>query len=247
MRKSIASLITAALMFGLCACGGAATQPAAQVYEEKAETTAIADDTLEMNQEAEVEATPEPTEQIATPEPQDPYQIIEDAMVKFWKDTGEVEGLRFTVNNKAEAFIRENMEVFPYTAYLYKLANLELRSGEIEYDDSMVYDSIDPRAILKNPANYSDKLIRLQNNRVITIMEHTIDEENGLYYSRLDLADARGQIYTVIYMGESLADVYKDDIVDAYGLTLGLSSYDNTTGGLTNTVIVAGTKVIKVN
>lgn len=69
--------------------------------------------------------------------------------------------------------------------------------------------------------------------------------EEGHYLTWLNLSDGGEQQYSVFYNGE-LTDIFEDDIVDATGLPLGSSSFENTSGGDTLVVVIVGCSVHNV-
>ena len=61
--------------------------------------------------------------------------------------------------------------------------------------------------------------------------------------SRRDVYKRQEQQYSVYYNGE-LDDVFEDDTVEVTGLPLGTSSFENTEGGDTLVVVLAGCRAV---
>lgn len=85
--------------------------------------------------------------------------------------------------------------------------------------------------------------MKLPRTYVVQIQETEMEE--GHYLTWLNLSDGGEQQYSVFYNGE-LTDIFEDDIVDATGLPLGSSSFENTSGGDTLVVVIAGCSVHNV-
>ena len=98
--------------------------------------------------------------------------------------------------------------------------------------------------IHKNPSRYGDKLMRISDAYVIQVQEEEIEE--GHYLTWLNLIDGEEQQYSVYYNGE-LDDVFEDDTVEVTGLPLGTSSFENTEGGDTLVVVLAGCRVNNID
>lgn len=71
-------------------------------------------------------------------------------------------------------------------------------------------------------------------------METEID--TGDYLTGINLIDENAQQYYVWYHGE-LPDIFEEDIVKVTGLPLGCSSFENTDGGNTLVLVLAGSQV----
>lgn len=126
----------------------------------------------------------------------------------------------YTLTEKAETFLEEHDDLFP-------------ASTELDF-----------RHINKNPSRYGDKLMRISDAYVIQVQEEEIEE--GHYLTWLNLIDGEEQQYSVYYNGE-LDDVFEDDTVEVTGLPLGTSSFENTEGGDTLVVVLAGCRVNNID
>ena len=137
----------------------------------------------------------------------------------------------YTLTEKAETFLKEHDDFFP-------------ASPELTIPDEMIDAELDFRHINKNPSRYGDKLMRISDAYVIQVQEQEMEE--GHYLTWLNLIDGEEQQYSVYYNGE-LDDVFEDDTVEVTGLPLGTSSFENTKGGETLVVVLAGCKVNNIN
>lgn len=136
----------------------------------------------------------------------------------------------FTINEKAKSFLNDHPDLFPAS------------SESAITGSNLVDSSIDYRGINKNSDNYGDKLMYLPELYVNQIWETNIDDKTTL--TELNVSDGNIQYY-IFYLG-SLPDIYEEDIVMAYGLPLGTSSFANTDGGDTLVVVLAGSCVSKL-
>lgn len=146
------------------------------------------------------------------------YQAVEDNDV-----------VPFTLNDKARQFLKEHNDYFP-------TANYEHISADI--DTSVEYKHVE-----KTPGTYGDKLMEVQELYVMSIAE--TDLENGNKFTEMEVVDEQENCYYIIYNGE-LENVFKEDIVSADILPLGITSYDNVSGGVTHSLVGAGAYVQKI-
>ena len=85
-----------------------------------------------------------------------------------------------------------------------------------------------------------DKLFVLPSVYVLQILEEEIYE--GDYITEVNVIDEEGDQYYILYYGE-LTDVYEDDTISVVGLPLGNSSFENTDGGQTLVIVIAGSYI----
>ena len=133
----------------------------------------------------------------------------------------------YEMSEKAKTFLTEHEELFP-------------ASGDI--DKSLIDEDLDHRQILKNASKYGDKLMNVPYAAVVQITEEEITD--GKYLTSVNLTDGDQQYY-VLYIGE-LDKVYEDSYVSVTGLPLGISQFDNTDGGQTIVIVLAGVSVAEV-
>ena len=134
------------------------------------------------------------------------------------------ESLPFTITDKARSFLLEHPDLFPC-------------KGKI--DDDLIDYSLNYRQILKNEKKHGDKLLMVNYGQVVEIFEEEIYD--GYYFTQVNVSDGEQQ-YWVYYIGE-LEDIYEDSYISVIGLPLGTSSFENTNGGKTNVVVIAGAKI----
>ena len=149
---------------------------------------------------------------------------VATAAAEIYSLLQENESFPYTLTSKAKTFLEQHDDLFP-------------SKGTI--DSSLIDNSLDYRQILKNESKYGDKLYSISEGGVVEIWEETIDDNR--YFTTINLSDGEQQ-YIVFYNGE-LDGVYKDSYVSAVGLPLGTSYFDNSEGGTTSVVILAGCKV----
>lgn len=137
----------------------------------------------------------------------------------------------YTLTDKAETFLDEHDDFFP-------------ASAETVIPDELIDTELDFRHINKNPSRYGDKLMKIPETYVVQVQETEMEE--GHYLTWLNLSDGGEQQYSVFYNGE-LNDIFEDDMVEVTGLPLGTSSFENTSGGDTLVVVIAGCRVTNIN
>lgn len=138
---------------------------------------------------------------------------------------------KYTLTDKAETFLEEHDDFFP-------------ASADTIIPDELIDPDLDLKHINKNPSRYGDKLMKIPETYVVQIQEEEMEE--GHYLTWLNLSDGGEQQYSVYYNGE-LDDIFEDDIVEVTGLPLGTSSFENTSGGETLVIVLAGCSVNNIN
>ena len=63
--------------------------------------------------------------------------------------------------------------------------------------------------------------------------------------TEIQMNDSDYNYYYVIYVGS--LDIYKDDTVQVYGVPVGMTSFENVSGGTTVSLVMAGSYVRKTN
>ena len=86
------------------------------------------------------------------------------------------------------------------------------------------------------------KLMYVADALVVQISEEEISD--GKYFTMLNVTDGDQQYY-VYYIGE-LDNIFEDREISIVGLPLGTSQFNNTDGGQTIVIVLAGTKVKEV-
>ncbi len=138
------------------------------------------------------------------------------------------ESIPYQMSDKAEKFISEHENCFPSTNY----------DHIAQYIDT----SLDYRHISKNPENYGDKLMELEELYIIGIDETNISDDKK--FSEIQACDIDENIYYILYNGS--IDVFEDDSIKAALLPLGMTSYDNVDGGTTIALVTAGSYIEKI-
>lgn len=136
----------------------------------------------------------------------------------------------FTLNEKTSAFLQDHDDLFP-------AASLEAVTGA-----GVVDESLEARQITKSPDRYGDRLMYLPELQVIQITEGEIDTD--WYLTEINAIDMAGQQYYIFYEG-TLDDIFENDWITAYALALGSTTFENTEGGETWTIPMAGSYVEK--
>lgn len=130
----------------------------------------------------------------------------------------------YQMSDKSKKFIKEHSDLFP-------------ASGDIDSD--LIDESINYRQILKNSDDFGDKLMTIPAAYVVQIDETKM--ANDKYFTDINISDGDQQYY-VLYIGK-LKTVFEDHYVSVYGLPLGTGNFENTDGGSTNAVVLAGAQV----
>lgn len=138
----------------------------------------------------------------------------------------------YTLNDKMKEFLQTYEDLFPASSVDDIAA-----AGVVDL-------SLEARQIMKNPSRYGDRLMFLPELQVVQIIESEVNTDQ--YLTEINVADLQGQFYYIIYNGV-LDDVFVDDWISAYGLPLGATTYENTAGGETWTIPMAGSYVEKLD
>lgn len=164
--------------------------------------------------------TTESSEKVST------SQTSNTSALDFYTAMQDNEMSKYTLNSAATEFIKSHPDLFP-TGSTWSVS-----------DDLIDYVSKSEH-ISKAPDKYGDKLIYIDDLNVIQIKEEIYQDMRFTWFNSVD---SNGNFYTVLYRGE-LPDVIEGSIVNTYALPLGASSYDNTGGGQTLTIVLAACNV----
>ncbi len=134
----------------------------------------------------------------------------------------------YELNENALQFLTEHEDCFPTTNY--------------EQISGLVDTSIEYRHIEKNASKYGDKLMEVPELYVMSIEE---EEIGNSIFTTIQSIDVDENIY-YIYYNDSLEDVFKEDVIKVDILPLGVTSYDNVSGGTTIAIIGAGSYIEKI-
>ena len=138
----------------------------------------------------------------------------------------------YTLNDKMKEFLQTYEDLFPASSVDDIAA-----AGVVDL-------SLEARQIMKNTSRYGDRLMFLPELQVVQIIESEVNTDQ--YLTEINVADLQGQFYYIIYNGV-LDNVFEDDWISAYGLPLGATTYENTAGGETWTIPMAGSYVEKLD
>ena len=151
-------------------------------------------------------------------------------MNDFYVALGDNEVVPFTVTDKAQAFLTAHPDLFP-------------ASGESAADGYIDY-SLDTKHVNKNPDSCGDRFMYLDDVYVSQIFE--TDLTSGLTLTELNVADINLDQYYVLYIGK-LGGVFEGNEVSVVGLPLNTSSFENTGGGTTLVIVLAGSYIQKLD
>ena len=138
----------------------------------------------------------------------------------------------YTLNTKASQFLQEHGDLFPAD------------SSETISAAGLTDESLEARQIMKSPDRYGDRLMFLPELQVVQIQETEVDTER--YLTLINTIDYTGQQYYILYDG-ILDDIFDNDWICVYALPLGATTFENTEGGETWTIPMAGSYVEKIN
>jgi hypothetical protein len=144
----------------------------------------------------------------------------------FYKKIEKSSFIDFEINYAAANFLKTHADLFPTD----NPSNIT--------DDLMDY-TIRYENISKAPDKYGNKLIYVDSLKVVQIKEQPFD---GRRITWLNVSDSNNNYYTIFYRGE-LPDIMEDSTINVFGLPLAYSSYDNTRGGSTLTLVLAGSYI----
>lgn len=150
------------------------------------------------------------------------------SIVVLYENLGSNEAIPYTVTDKAKNFLQEHENMFP---------------AKDEVDADLINYSVDYRQVLKNEKKFGDKLMYIADAGVVEIHEDEYSE--GEYITSLNITDGEQQ-YIVYYIGE-LDKIFEDSEVSVIGLPLGTSFFENTAGGTTQVIVLAGTQIEEVS
>lgn len=152
-----------------------------------------------------------------------------DSPLEIYMSVSDNDVIPYVVNEKAAEFLKTHTDYFPSNNY-------NQIAGEVD-------SSIEYKHVEKNSEQYGNKLMELAELYVMSISE--TDLEDGKAFTEVETTDG-DSFYYIIYIGE-LADIFKGDTIKADGLPLSISSYENTSGGSTTTLVMAGAYIEKIS
>lgn len=202
-----------------------------ETAETKAPTLAETEEQTDIQTTAQTDAqTAAQSEPVYIEESQG-SQKVEIGAYDLYAALQENDLFTYTLNDKMTEFLQTYEDLFPASSVDDVMA-----AGVVDA-------SLEARQIMKNPSRYGDRLMFLPELQVVQIIESEVDTDQ--YITEINVADLQGQFYYIIYNGV-LDDVFVDDWISAYGLPLGATTYENTAGGETWTIPMAGSYVEKL-
>ncbi len=142
-------------------------------------------------------------------------------LTKYFGSGGE--DLMYTVSKPAEVFLNNHEDLFP--------------TDTIENIETYINADVDYKMIIKSPNKYGDEIICFKNYRIIQIWESEfIPYDNFTTMLLMDTDTYNDYIYA--YYPDEFPDAYEDDVVTLYGIPLNTSSYNTTSGGTNNCLMV---------
>lgn len=152
----------------------------------------------------------------------------------FYELARDASTIPYEISDKAGTFLKAHGNLFPISADKFLKDN----------DSDLVDFDLDAKHILKNKEKYGDMLIALPELGVTQIWEDKAENSDG-YYSVINATDpSSGQQYIIIYNGS--LDVFENDYISCFGLPLDTSSFENTDGGGTLVIVLAGSVIEKI-
>ena len=151
---------------------------------------------------------------------------VDNSAFEFYDAIQDNDLSKYTLNSAAREFLKAHSDLFP--------------SEDIHsIPDNLIDYTSKSEHISKSPDKYGDKLIYLQGVDITQIRE---EDYPGGKLTWFNAADDNNNFYTVIYRGE-LPGIIEGNVVNIIGLPVGSSYYDNTSGGQTLTIVLAGCNV----
>lgn len=234
LKKILAVMIGLLVFFFLLGLFSSDNSESQEIIQTQIETTVPEPETaIEERTELENENSTETLEKSESEVTENTESVSEDSIpytaLDFYTILEDNGAVPYTLNERAIQFLTDHDDFFP----------LDIEGGA-EITEEIIDYSIEARHIAKNENKYGDKLMMLPPAQVRQIKEVPVDDTH--YLTTLNIADYDGQQYYVIYKGE-LEDIFDDDVVNVIGLPLGFSHFDNTAGGQTLVVVLAGCQI----
>lgn len=181
-------------------------------------------------EEASIEVKAEDVEEEAS-EVEEPTISNSEIADSFEEDIKLITEERLTLSKESHEFILENHSLFP--------AKTET---DIEKVKNTVDSSITAKHLNKNAQPYFQKLATFQGT-VISVEEFPAEVSETI--SVTHVMDNEGQSYQ-IFMYKGTGDILEEDTVRFWGAPMGLSSFENVSGGFTNVQFFLGSHIEKV-
>jgi hypothetical protein len=135
------------------------------------------------------------------------------------------------LSQKTYDFMVNNHKLFP-----------ALTDSDINTAKSMVDKSINAKLLNKNPEPYFDKMASFSGH-VIDIEETQLEDKTTI--ASVHVMDENKQSFEVLLYKET-GDILEDDRVTFWGTPVGLWSFENISGGFTNSQFFIGSHIEKI-
>lgn len=190
------------------------------ILEKETEVTPDTQDTQSQtaSDETKEEAIPVVTkspEEIETDYKVDTFRIFCDNMDNSME-----------LSDSSKEYIESNPNLFPANSY--------------EDVSSLINHEIAYKHIMKSPGKYDSTFLQIS-GVVVDIEEITNGDR---YVNIIHTMDDRFDSYYTCYIGE-LPDIFEEDYITIVGIPLGVSSFSNVSGGTTNVIMIAASRIGK--
>lgn len=149
------------------------------------------------------------------------------SVIDFLKSAGSDHDMEFSVNKKAEKFIKKHKGLYPT-----KNKNKVLKH---------VKESLNYKQLIKAPHKYGDKIFHSEDYEIVQIWE---DKYWGKTVTEIIAANSDYEDYIRVYYFKSL-NALEDDKISLYALPIDSASYKNVGGGTTNCYVMLGNYISK--
>lgn len=163
-------------------------------------------------------------------------------VTKLYKECGNHDSMKYSFNNSAESFLKHHEDLFTGKADKY-------------IDDTLIDYNLEAKYVNKNIEKYGNNLMCISLAMVLSIEEETIGNDipkeleevvDFNEFTYIQAVDEDGQNYIIWYLG-SVDDVYEYSTIKIVGLPIGLTSFDNVSGGSTRAIVLAGVQIVSVD
>jgi hypothetical protein len=143
--------------------------------------------------------------------------------------------------------ITENNLELSQESYDFIVANHTLLPAMTDADITKVKGLVDPsisyKLLNKNAAPYYSKFVSFTGS-VVRVEEQQV--ESGDTVSLTHVMDDEFNSYQ-LFMYKGTGDILEEDSVQFWGIPVGISSFENVSGGTTNVQVIIGSHIEKVN
>lgn len=152
-------------------------------------------------------------------------------VMELFNYLGPRSAAKFSIATKNQEFIQKNQDIFPATTEESKIKATALIDHDLTYP-----------MLTKTLNNREGQLYNCDNARAVQVFEEFLF---GHTVTMMIAIDADENYYFILHDG-SLPDVYDDTPISFYGLPVSSSGFDDTTGGITNVIVILSSNVTTV-